>query len=145
HFARGADGIMFFQWRASLYGQEKFHSAMLPHGGTDTRIWREVVELGATLDALAEARGSRVVSDVAVVWDWESWWALELDWRPSVDLAFRERLEAYYGQLWRAHLTVDFVHPEADLGRYPLVVAPSLHLTTPGAGKNLDTYVTNGG
>ena len=68
------------------------------------------------------ARGSRPTS--RCVWDWESWWALELDWRPSVDLAFRERVEAYYEQLWRDHLTVDFVHPEADLDRYPLVVVP---------------------
>ena len=36
HVARGADGVLFFQWRASRRGAEKFHSAMLPHGGTDT-------------------------------------------------------------------------------------------------------------
>jgi len=145
HVARGADGVLFFQWRASRFGAEKFHSAMLPQGGTGTRVWREVSELGARLSTLDGLRGTRVAADVAVIWDWESWWALELDWRPSVDLAFRERLEAYYGQLWRAHLTVDFVHPEADLSRYPLVVAPSLYLTTVAATKNLDAYVTNGG
>jgi beta-galactosidase len=145
HVARGADGVMFFQWRASPFGAEKFHSAMLPYGGTDTRIWREVVQLGADLSALRDVRGSRVAADVAMVWDWESWWALELDWRPSVDLVYRERVEAYYEQLWKSHLTVDFVHPEGDLGRYPLVVVPSLYLTTPAAAKNLTDYVDNGG
>jgi beta-galactosidase len=145
HVARGADGVMFFQWRASTYGAEKFHSAMLPQGGTHTRIWREVCELGGDLAALGDLAGSRVRADVAVVWDWESWWALELDWRPSVDLAYRERVEAYYEQLWRAQLTVDFVHPEGDLGRYPLVVVPSLYLTTQAAAKNLSNYVDNGG
>ena len=38
--ARGADGIMFFQWRQSRRGAERFHSAMLPHAGTDTETWR---------------------------------------------------------------------------------------------------------
>jgi len=145
HVARGADGVMFFQWRASAFGAEKFHSAMLPQGGTDTRIWREVTELGANLAALRDLRECPVAADVAMVWDWESWWALELDWRPSIDLAYRERVEAYYEQLWRAHLTVDFVHPEGDLGRYPLVVVPSLYLTTPAAAKNFGGYVDNGG
>jgi beta-galactosidase len=145
HVARGADGVMFFQWRASVVGAEKFHSAMLPHGGTGTRVWREVTQLGRDVAALGALRGSRVAGDVAVVWDWESWWALELDWRPSVDLAYRERVEAYYEQLWRSHLTVDFVHPEGDLGRYPLVVVPSLYLVTAAAAKNLTGYVDNGG
>ena len=145
HVARGADGVMFFQWRASLSGAEKFHSAMLPHGGTGTRIWREVTQLGADVAALRELRGSRVAADAAVVWDWESWWALELDWRPSVDLDYRERVEAYYEQLWRAHLTVDFVHPEGDLTPYPLVVVPSLYLTTTTAAKNLADYTDSGG
>ncbi|GAA1507349.1 beta-galactosidase [Dactylosporangium maewongense] len=145
HVARGADGVLFFQWRASRSGAEKFHSAMLPQGGTGTRIWREVTELGERLAGLGTVRGTRVAADVAVVWDWESWWALELEWRPSVDLAFRERVEAYYGRLWRDHLTVDFVHPSADLERYPLVVVPSLYLTTPAAAANLDRYVSGGG
>jgi beta-galactosidase len=145
HFARGADGLMFFQWRASAFGAEKFHSAMLPHGGPRTRMHREVVELGADLAKLAEVRGGQVAAEVAIVWDWESWWALELEWRPSQDLDFRDRVEAYYERLWRANLTTDFVHPEGDLGRYRLVVVPSLYLTTAAAAKNLATYVESGG
>jgi beta-galactosidase len=145
HVARGADGVMFFQWRASRFGAEKFHSAMLPQAGTGTRIWREVTDLGARLAGLGGLRGTRVAADVAVVWDWEAWWALELEWRPSIDVTYRERVEAYYARLWEAHLTADFVHPEADLGRYPLVVVPSLYLATAAAAGNLDAYVSGGG
>ena len=88
HLARGADGLLFFQWRASRFGAEKHHSAMLPHGGTDTRVWREVVALGAELASLAGLRGTVVEPDMALLWDWESWWAHELEWRPSVDLGY---------------------------------------------------------
>jgi len=145
HLARGADGLLFFQWRASRFGGEKHHSAMLPHGGTDTRIWREVVELGAELASLADLRGSRVEPDIAMIWDWEAWWALELEWRPSRDLDYLERVRAWYEAAWRAGLTVDFVHPERDLARYPLAVVPSLYLTTPAAAENLTRYVADGG
>jgi beta-galactosidase len=145
HVARGADGLMFFQWRAARFGAEKFHSAMLPHGGTDTRIWRDVVRLGGDLHALDELRDTRVCADVAVIWDWQSWWALELDWRPSVDLRYLDRVEAYYDRLWRAHLTADFVRPEAPLHRYRVVVVPSLYLTTKAAAENLSRYVAAGG
>ncbi len=145
HVARGSEGAMFFQWRASRSGAEKFHSAMLPHAGTSSRIWREVVALGQELGKLAEIRDSLVQADAAMLWDWESWWAQRLEWRPSVDLDARERAEAWYTAGWDAHLTVDFAHPEAELSRYPLVVAPALYLTTEAAGRNLRQYVENGG
>jgi beta-galactosidase len=145
HVARGADSVLFFQWRAALRGAEKFHSTMLPHAGTDTRMWRDVVALGADLAALAPLRGTRVATDVAVLWDWQSWWAQELEWRPSVDLSYRDRVDTFYAQLWRDHLTADFVHPETDLSAYPLVVVPSLYLTTTAAAENLRSYVGSGG
>lgn len=145
HVARGSEGAMFFQWRQSRRGAEKFHSAMLPQAGTESRVWREVVELGASLDSLSQIRGSRTVADVAVVWDWHSWWAQNLAWRPSEDHEARERADAFYEALYDRHLTVDFAHPEADLSAYPLVVVPALYLMTRAAGDNLKAYVENGG
>ncbi|MFF7731755.1 beta-galactosidase [Streptomyces sp. NPDC007984] len=145
HVARGSEGALFFQWRQSRRGAEKFHSAMVPHGGTDTRVWREVVELGASIEALSEIRGTRTEADVAVLWDWHSWWAQNLDWRPSVDHEARERADAFYEALYDRHLTVDFAHPEADLSSYPLVVVPALYLMSEAAGRNLKTYVESGG
>jgi beta-galactosidase len=145
HVARGADGVMFFQWRASRAGAEKYHSAMVPHAGTDTRLWREVVDLGARLRDLAPLRDSRVRADVAIVWEWESRWALELEFRPSVELDFRERIDAFYERLWRAGVTVDFVHPGADLSGYRLVVAPSMYVTRNAWAENLRAWVRSGG
>ncbi|MBS2963212.1 beta-galactosidase [Actinocrinis puniceicyclus] len=145
HVARGADGALFFQWRASRGGGEKFHSAMVPHGGTGSRVWREVVSLGADLAALREIQGSTVLADAAVLWDWESWWALEHTFRPSVDLDFKERQLAYHEALWRAHVTSDIAHPGADLSKYRLVVAPQLYLCRPEWAENLRRYVRGGG
>ncbi|MET8944317.1 beta-galactosidase [Streptomyces sp. NPDC004542] len=145
HVARGSEGAMFFQWRQSRRGAEKFHSAMLPHGGTETRVWREVVELGASIDSLSQIRGTRTRADVAVVWDWQSWWAQNLQWRPSEDHDPRERADSFYAALYDRHLTVDFAHPEADLSSYPLVVVPALYLMTEAAGNNIKEYVENGG
>ncbi|WP_029254101.1 beta-galactosidase [Paraoerskovia marina] len=145
HLARGADAVMFFQWRASRSGAEKFHSAMLPHAGTTSRVWREVVELGATVEALQEVRGSRVHADVAILWDPESFWAQDLEWRPSVDVRHRERVDAFYDRFWRDGVTVDFAHPEQDLSGYRLVVAPASYLLTATSAANLTSFVEHGG
>lgn len=145
HLARGADVIAFFQWRASRHGAEKFHSAMLPHGGTGTRVWREVRELGRDLARLAELQGATVSADIALLWDTESHWAQDLEWRPSVDVQHRERVRAYYERLWRDGVTVDFAHPSADLSRYRLVIVPASYLLTQASADNLRRYVAGGG
>ncbi|MER5893160.1 beta-galactosidase [Streptomyces sp. NPDC001876] len=145
HVARGSEGAMFFQWRQSRRGAEKFHSAMVPHAGTDSRVWREVTALGAGLGLLEGIRGTRTVADAAMLWDWQSWWAQSLEWRPSEDHDARERADTFYASLYDRHLTVDFAHPDADLSAYPLVVVPALYLATEETGHNLRRYVENGG
>lgn len=145
HLGRGADAVMFFQWKASRSGAEKFHSAMLPHAGTSSRVWSEVCALGDGLGRLGEVLGSTVRADVAVLWDWESFWAQDLEWRPSEDLSHRERVDTFYDRLWRDGITVDFAHPEADLSSYQLVVAPASYLLTDVAAGNLRRYVESGG
>jgi beta-galactosidase len=145
HVARGADGTLFFQWRASRSGAEKYHSGMVPHAGIDSRVWREVVELGGDLRRLAEVRGSRVVADAAIVWDYEAWWAVELDSHPSVDAAFLDRVRAFHAALWRAGVTADVVHPAHDLGAYRLVLVPSLYVVADAAAQALTDYVRGGG
>ncbi len=143
--ARGADGVMFFQWRASKAGSEKHHSSMLPHAGTDSRVWREVRALGEELPRLDPILSSRVNSEVAFLLDWESWWALEIEGKPSNDLRLMNQMMAYYSPFFKRNITVDFAHPESDLSRYRLVVAPNLYLVKDAAVQNLNQYVENGG
>jgi beta-galactosidase len=143
--SRGADGVMFFQWRGSLAGAEKFHGAMLPHGGTDTRVWREVAELGGELGRLAALRDTRVPADVAILFDWHSWWALELEGRPSSDITMLGQLQSYYDVLFRRNIAVDFVPPGGDLSRYRLVLAPNLYIADEGVAASLERFVEGGG
>lgn len=143
--ARGSNGVMFFQWRASQAGSEKFHSAMVPHVGTESRTWREVVALGQELRQLDAVLPTRVRADVAIVWDWESWWALELDSKPSRDIHLLDQINSYYAPLFTRNITVDIVAPDADLSGYRLVLVPNLYLVRDAAAQQLSRYVDDGG
>ncbi|MGW0420933.1 beta-galactosidase [Streptomyces sp. NPDC003015] len=145
HVARGADGIAYFQWRAAKAGAEQWHSAMLPHAGTDSQIWRDVVALGADLKALAQVRGSTSPASVAVVWDWNARWALELPSQPSESVRYLDLVRAWYEPLWRSGVAVDFVHPSADLSQYRLVLAPALYLVDDEGAENLTGFASRGG
>ncbi|WP_326691592.1 beta-galactosidase [Streptomyces sp. NBC_01795] len=143
--AQGADAVLYFQWRQSLGGAEKFHSAMVPHGGTGTRVFREVCELGRELGSVPQLAGTRPAPQVALVIDWNSWWALEQSSHPSSALSQKETLLRHYKPLFEAGVPCDIVPPDRDLTAYKLVVVPNLYLTSEATGAALTAYVRGGG
>jgi len=143
--ARGSDGAMFFQWRQSQYGAEKFHGAVIQHAGEDTRVWREVVALGRELQTLRAVGGTRSAAEVAIVFDWDNWWALEQGAKPTTDLKLLDQVRSYYRPLHRTNVAVDFVMPEADLARYRLVCVPNLYLVRDGVGEAFEDFISDGG
>jgi beta-galactosidase len=144
--ARGAEGIMFFQWRQSKAGAEKYHSAMVPHVPTEnSRNWREVSRLGAELGRLDELLGAHGEARTAILLDWESWWALELDSKPSTAVRMLDGVYAFYKPLYEANVPVDFAHPGSDLSSYRLIIAPNLYLVTDDSVENIRRYVSDGG
>ncbi len=144
--ARGAEGIMFFQWRQSRAGAEKFHSAMVPHVDPEVSgSWQEVKRLGHELARLDELLGARGEAGTAILLDWENWWALELDSKPSTAVRLLEGIRSFYKPLYEANVPVDFIHPGSDLSSYRLIVAPNLYLVTDDAAENVKRYVADGG
>ncbi len=137
HVARGADAVMFFQFRASKAGAEKFHSALVPHAGRDSGIWRESVRLGEVLASLAPVAGSTVRAKVALVFDYQAWWATELDSHPSEDVSYGDRIRALYRELWYRGVAVDVLPPTGDLSGYDLVLVPTLYLVTDEGAANI--------
>jgi beta-galactosidase len=138
HVARGADGALFFQWRASTAGAEQFHSAMVPHAGTRARIWREVVQLGAAMRALAPVRGSLVQRpDVAILYDDEAGWAWASGQKPHHALPYPHAARQWHRALWEAGVVADIVPPTAALDGYRLVIVPALYLSDAATAQRL--------
>lgn len=130
HVAHGADAVLYFQWRASRAGAEKYHSGLLPHAGTDTRQWREVVSLSRLLDSIEEVSGSVAANRTAILFDYEAWWGCQLDSHPSIDVHYRDRAEDLHRALSAHGVGTDVVHPSSDLSGYDLVVVPTLYLVS---------------
>jgi len=89
--------------------------------------------------------GSRVSAQVAMLMDWQNWWAVEYLPGPSNRLHYWEQMKSYYAPLHGLNVAVDIVPPDKDLSNYRLVVAPLLYLLRPGAAKNLEQFVERGG
>ncbi|KUF20304.1 beta-galactosidase [Streptomyces silvensis] len=144
--AHGADAVLFFQWRQSRGGAEKFHSAMVPHAGRDTRTFREVTELGAELakhPALLRSTPAR--ADVALLLDWPNWWALETEAHPSASFDFLRTALDHHKPLYDASVACDVLPVDADLTPYRLLVVPNLYSLSEETAARLTDYVHTGG
>lgn len=144
--AQGADSVMYFQWRRGRGGIEKLHGAIVEHSGrTDTRVFREVTDLGADLKSLGtQTLGGRVPARVAVLFDWENWWGLRFSSGPSRDLDYLPECRAVYAALYALGIPTDIVSPDADLSHYDLIVAPTLTMVRSEDGKQLEQRVSSG-
>ncbi len=145
--AHGADAVLFFQMRASRGACEKYHGAVIGHGNrSDTRVFREVAQLGAELNSLGgKVLGARTPARVALLFDWDSWWALEISDGPSRLVRYQQIVLTYYRALWEAGVDVDVVAVTAELAGYDVVVAAALHMLKGDLAKRLEEVAQRGG
>lgn len=144
--AHGADSVLFFQWRASRGGQERFHSAMLPHSGVQSRTWQEISVLGNELSRIAPVAGSGSRAEIALYFDWDAWWGLtESHGLPRNDFDYPGLVTSHYRPFYEGHHAVDLVCSASDLSPYRLVVVPNAYLVSDEFTQALEDFVAGGG
>ncbi|NEG70521.1 beta-galactosidase [Bifidobacterium choloepi] len=155
--AHGASTVQFFQLRQSRGGCERFHGAVIGHDDSSrSRTYREVAKLGAALAdspvaaALSDigAASAGVHADVAMMFDWDSYWSLEGCVGPTQGLRYPDEVHRFYEPFWERHVAVDFIPsttPASELARYRVVVAPAMIVVKPGVASALGEYVRGGG
>lgn len=145
--AHGADSIMYFQMRQSVGACEKYHAALISHECSEnTRIFKECSLIGKELHSLGDSIiDSRINSKVAIIFDWDNWWAIEFSSGPSVELKYIPQIEKYYKAFHKRNIPIDFIRPNDDLSKYDVVVAPVLYMLKETVSNNIKNFVQSGG
>lgn len=145
--AHGSDTVQYFQWRKSRGSSEKFHGAVVDHvGHENTRVFRDVADLGVKLEKLGDVVGTTVRPDVAIIYDWENLWALDDAQGPRRgDKGYLDACKRHYRAFWERGIPVDIIDMEQDLSRYKLVIAPMLYMLRPGVDERIAAFVEAGG
>lgn len=145
--AHGSDSVMFFQMRRSIGACEKYHGAIIDHAGHEnTRVFREAAALGAELDAIGEKTlGTRIHSDIGIIFDWDNWWAVEYSAGPSILLKYHEEVQKYYDALHNKNIPADIIAVDTDFEKYKVIIAPVLYMIKPGVDEKLRQFVAKGG
>ncbi len=151
--AHGSRSVQYFQWRKSRGNFEKYHGAVVDHAGHEnTRIFREVAEIGTLLESLEDLAVSRVDAQVALLHDWESMIAVAEDngilnevFRNN-PAAYKRAVMPYYRALVENRVMVDFVPPDGTWwGGKKVIVAPLWYLLRDENARRMEAFVEEGG
>lgn len=145
--ACGSDTVQYFQWRKGRGSFEQFHGAVVDHLGTDdTRVFREVAEVGESLRKLAPVAGTLVKTKAALLFDWDNRWAIHDVKALAADTKkYEETCRKIWEEFLKLGVDMDVVGSDEDLSPYTVVAAPMLYLLQPGTAENLKRFVKRGG
>ncbi len=145
--AAGSDTVQYFQWRKGRGSFEQYHGAVVDHlGSENTRVFREVSEVGSLLKKLSVVTGSMFHSQVAIMLDWDSWWAVEdLLGLSKERVDYIRYVRSYYKELLKLGVNADFVSTEEDLSSYKVVFLPMLYAVPEALAERISAFVENGG
>lgn len=144
--AHGSDSVMYFQWRKGRGACEKFHGAVVDHyGKEDTRVFKNVSKVGDMLKKLDCIVGSRVKSDVAIVQDTPTWWALGKARPAKTDNGYMANIQAFYNAFNEKNIQTDIIGYDDEFSKYKLLVIPCPYLMTAELAEKIKKYVLDGG
>lgn len=145
--AHGSNSVQYFQWRKSRGASEKLHGAVVDHyGEADTRVFKEVSELGKSLQDIKEVLGSTVKPEVAILFDWENMWAVTDSQGPrNIGMYYKETVQEHYKAFWEMGIPVDFVDMSCDLSKYKVFIAPMMYMTRNNIEGKIKDFVEAGG
>ena len=143
--AHGADGIVHFRWRAARRGAEEYWYGVLDHDDVPRARFEEFKKEGGEISRVgAEILGSKVMSDIAVVHDFEAEWAYEHQYLTR-EVNVRAPLTHLFRAASELKHNIDFISPEADFGAYKIVFAPHLLMVSPELAAKVKEFVARGG
>ncbi|MGN6818994.1 MAG: beta-galactosidase [Sphingomonas sp.] len=143
--AHGADAVLYWQWRPAANGQETYHGAVLGQDGEFNPIQPEIARTAGELTKAAPLLAdTEPVAHVAMIFSYDSRWAIDLQ-RHNRDFDPVKAFTEFYRPLRVQSQGVAILPVDADLSRYPLVVAPDLNVLTEAQAQLLERYVRGGG
>lgn len=143
--AHGADAIVYFRWRACLFGIEQYWYGILDHDGIPRRRYYEIQQIGNELKKLSGLLvGSEVVTKTAVIKSFDNLWSHEFQ-PHNQNFNYNNLLVNYYEALASNQINTDVVSIETNLDKYKLVFMPAFNLMREDIRLKVERFVKEGG
>ena len=122
--AHGAEVVSYFRWRQAPFAQEQMHAGLQRPDGVAAPGLNEASQVFSELKNFESI--DQVQSKIALIFDYESCWAWEIQ-PQGKDFNYFELVYDYYKALRALGLSIDILPPnQGDLSGYKVVLMPGL-------------------
>lgn len=158
--SRGAAMIEYWHWHTLPYGTETYWGGVLPHSLKPGRVYRELSQVGADVQALGTSLdGYEPDADVAILWSNDSRFAFEFfpplmtgDGLPD-RMSYQHIVDSFHRGVIDAGAQSRILHAQqahdagaAELAaRFPVLIAPALYVASDADLDLLRDYAAAGG
>jgi beta-galactosidase len=113
--ALGAEGVLYWQWRSAIGGQEQYHGTLIDQSGQPRPFYEEVQQLGRDFKAASNLlAGSAVKANVAMLNCYDSRWSIEWQ-RHHGEFDYVIHFNSYYRPLAVRNVNVDVISADEPL------------------------------
>ncbi|WP_251037877.1 beta-galactosidase [Paenibacillus albidus] len=147
--AHGADMLLYFRWRTATFGTEIYWHGINDYHNQPNRRVAEAADISRELAKIGVAvAGSRYVSEVAILQDYDNEWDGEFDlWHGPLT---KESLYSWAKSLQFNHIPYDYLYLKDatkldDLIQYKVLIYPHPAIMSEETADLLKQYVARGG
>ena len=143
--AHGADGMVHFRWRTARKGAEEYWYGILDHDNIPRARFQEFKREGEQINRIgAEILGSALLSDIAVIKDYDAEWVFDHQFLTK-EVNLGSEFQNFFQAASEMKHNIDFVGTHSDFGRYKIIFGPHLILMDPVLAGKIKQFVTEGG
>jgi len=148
--AHGAEGVLYWQWRSALGGQEQYHGSLVDQSGQPRPFYEEVKYIGREMATVSDLLvGASAKARIAMLFSYESRWSIQWQ-RHHKDFDYVQYFNSFYRPLASRNMAIDILGADGleegkQLSGYKLVIAPALIMLDDRLARVLKEYVSKGG
>lgn len=142
--ASGAEAVLFFRWRASLFAQEQFHSGLLRHDGSPGVGYGDLEMMKSERQLLSEIATAPHEAQIGFLLDYDSMWTIQIQPHRR-EFGYLRYIFLLHRALQRLGIPADIVSDDADLSKYKMIIVPAGTLGSEQLTTSLQSFVEAGG
>ncbi len=142
-YAHGADTVVHFRWRTAVGGAEMHWHGLIDHSNVPGRRFFEFQELCKTAKTLEDLSGTKIKSDVAILYSTDSEYAFKIQPQTG-SMYYLEQLKLLHNAFLSFGVNVDIISEKDSYEGYKVIAAPELYITDRSAANRLYEAAQNG-
>lgn len=142
--SKGCESLLYFRWRTMTRGAEQYCQGILNQDNKENRKYNEVKDFFKTVNSNIEIFEDEIVSDVALVYDYDNRWSWHSQCQ-SAGFDYTNEVMRVYRGFYNKNISMDVISSDKDLSNYKVLIIPVAQIIDDKMKEQLENHTKAGG